>query len=145
MNKTSVVHISDSVKMSVKIDNKKTKSFPADYIELDRQSFWKFNEGSADRFGFFKEEEQQKIKADQKLQQNQIAYNYQRINPEIEESEWLHFFHQLVDQLFCKYDCIRVYSNGQIYGIKNGNPHLLTTHPDAYRLAQVSIKNSSHS
>mgnify|MGYP005833912375 CR=1 FL=1 len=128
----------------MKKDNKKTESFPSDYIELDRQSFWKFNDGSNDRFGIFKEEEQQKIEADQKLQQNQTAYNYQRINLEIEESEWLHFHHQLVDQFFCKYDCIRIYSNGRIYGMKNDNPYLLTIHPDAYRLAQISIKNPSH-
>lgn len=125
---------------------KKQNLFPlnaAGAIELNRQSFWIFNNGPADRFGLFKKEEQKKIETEQQLQQGRIAYNYQRYNREIEQTGWILFYQQLADQLFNEFDLILVEPDGRIRGIKNHYSRLLSTHPDAYSTARKASRSLS--
>ncbi|OGB63749.1 MAG: hypothetical protein A2Y94_05570 [Caldithrix sp. RBG_13_44_9] len=112
-------------------------------IILNRQSFWIFNDGPADRFGLFKKEEQKKVETEQQLQQGRIAYNYQRYNREIEQTSWTLFYEQLTDQLFTEFDHILVKPDGQIRGIKNHHSRLLSTHPDAYSTARKASRSLS--
>ena len=123
---------------------KKQNPFPlnaAGAIELNRQSFWIFNNGPADRFGLFKKEEQEKIETEQQLQQGRVAYNYQRYNREIEQTGWMLFYQQLTDQLFREFDQILVEPDGRILGFKNPQSRLLATHPDAYLVAREVCKS----
>jgi len=110
-------------------------------VVLNRQSFWIFNNGPADRFGLFKKEEQKKIETEQQLQQGRIAYNYQRYNREIEQTGWILFYQQLTDQLFSEFDQILVEPDGRILGIKNPQSLLLATHPDAYVTARKACQS----
>jgi hypothetical protein len=105
-------------------------------VVLNRQSFWVFNDGPADRFGLFKKEEQKKVETEQQLQQGRIAYNYQRYNREIEQTGWTLFFQQMADQLFTEFDHVLVERDGRIMGIKNNQTRLLAIHPAAYATAR---------
>ena len=123
---------------------KQSLSSGIDPIIINRQSFWNFNDGSADRFGIFKKEEQKKLETEQSPLQGQIAYNYQRFNREIEETNWTIFYQQLADQLFQKFDHILVEADGRIIGVKSGCSRLLTIHPLAYHFAQEAQKSLSN-
>jgi len=126
------------VKKSQKI--KRPSSSGTDPITINRQSFWTFNDGPADRFGIFKKEEQKKSETEQQQQQGQIAYNYQRLNREIEETDWILYYQQLAEQLFTEFDHILVEPDGRIMGIKNHHSRLLSIHPDAYPAAREASK-----
>jgi hypothetical protein len=113
-----------------------------DPIKINRQSFWNFNDGPADRFSIFKKEEQKKLETEQQPQ-GQLAYNYQRFNPEIEETNWTLFYQQLADQLFKEFDYILVEADGRIIGVKSSHSRLLNIHPLAYHFAREAQKSSS--
>jgi uncharacterized short protein YbdD (DUF466 family) len=115
---------------------KPEKQNKPDEIVLTEEEFRKFNRGSADRFGFFTEAEKDRLETEAGLFERKTAYNYHRISPEIEETEWEFFFRDLVKELFVKYDYITVTSDNEIFGINQGERRLLKKHPDAYAAAQ---------
>ena len=108
---------------------------PKDII-LTEEDFWKFNRGSADRFGFFSEAEKNRLENEAGLFEGKTAYNYHRISPEIEETEWEFFFRDLVRELFINYENLIVTPDGEILGVKGDKRHLLKKHPEAYTAAR---------
>jgi len=104
-------------------------------IRLDKETFWKFNDGSADRFGFFNHEAQYKLETEEKLIDMYTAYNYIRSNREQEEAEWAMFYREQVDRLFRKYEYLVVKPDGQILGIRQESHHLIMQIPEAYEVA----------
>ena len=115
---------------------KPEKQNKPDEIVLTEDDFWKFNRGSADRFGFFTEAEKDRLETEAGLFEGKTAYNYHRISQEIEETEWEYFFRDLVKELFIKYEYITVTPDNEILGIKQDERRLLKKHPGAYTAAQ---------
>ncbi len=110
-------------------------------IKLNRQLFWTFNGGEADRFGFFKEEERRKIREIERQFDSGTAYNYHRLNKELDSSDWNRFYRALSDKLFRQFDYLVVRADGRIFGIKNHSRHLLLTDPSAYTAALTVSEN----
>jgi len=112
------------------------KQHKSEEIILTEEDFWKFNRGSADRFGFFSEAEKSRLETEAGLFEGKTAYNYHRISPEIEEAEWEFFFRDLVRELFIHYENLVVTPKNEIIGIIGGKRHILKKHPEAYDAAR---------
>ncbi|RQW00954.1 MAG: hypothetical protein EH225_09980 [Calditrichaeota bacterium] len=114
-----------------KTDNKPEK-IPPDEIRLNREMFWVFNGGEEDRFGIFADAETKKIKTMQQRFDAGTAYNYHRLEPEIEAAEWKTFFSELTDRLFRRFDYIAIKSSGEILGVKNNSVYCIKKDPNAW-------------
>ena len=106
-----------------------------DSIRIDRTDFEKFNAGEEDRFGFFGEDIRKKLKIEAESFSSQTAYNYQRLNPEIEREEWEEFINGLTDRLFKQYHYLLMNREGQIFGINIREKTLLVSDPEAFAVA----------
>lgn len=114
----------------------------AEPVIIGHEIFWQFNHGTADRFGFFRQEEIKKLETYHQRFEGITAYNYHRFNPELEESEWEDFFRVLTDRLFQAYDHLEVHPDGKILGIHGRKIQFLLQHPEAYEHA-VRITSGS--
>lgn len=114
-------------------------TFNTPEIKLTKETFWIFNQGHADRFGLFIDEEKKQLKTKGDLFESKTAYNYHRFSPELENTDWEYFYRDLVEKLFKKYDFIIVNRRNEILGIKKGNAHLLKKHLAAYKTAKALI------
>lgn len=108
-------------------------------IHISKQQFLRFNGVESDRFGFFREEENRRIQEYDRRFERGTAYNYHRLNNELDTIEWHQFYREMSDQLFRQYDFLVVQEDGKIFGVKNRTCKLLLTDPAAYPVAlQIS-------
>jgi hypothetical protein len=104
-------------------------------IRINKWQFLKFNGEETDRFGFFREEENRKIQEYDRQFDRGTAYNYHRLNNELDTIEWRQFYREMSDQLFQQYNFLVVQENGEIFGVKNRTRKFLLNDPDAYSVA----------
>jgi len=108
-----------------------------DEIRLNEEEFWQFNDGANDRFGFFREEEEKRLRTNNKMFDRGTAYNYHRFEKDLEDTEWTMFYQDLIKQLFRRFDAIIISKGDQIFGSKGRSRELLTTKPGAFARAQI--------
>jgi hypothetical protein len=110
-------------------------------IRISRKQFPVFNGEESDRFGFFREEENIKIQEYDRQFDRGTAYNYHRLNNELDSIEWIQFYRNMSDQLFQQFDFLVVQEDGEVFGVKNRTRQLLLKDSAAYSVAlQVSKK-----
>ena len=107
-----------------------------DSLLIYRKDFEKFNAGEGDRFGFFRDEIKKKLKVEAEGFSPQTAYNYQRLNPEIEREEWEEFIEGLTARLFKRYHHLLINRDGQVFGVNDKERTLLVSDPNAFAVAQ---------
>jgi hypothetical protein len=108
----------------------------ANILLIHRKDFEKFNGGEEDRFGFFRKDINKKLNTEAESFSPQTAYNYQRLNPEIEREEWKEFINSMTDRLFKRYHYLWVDRGGHVFGINDKEKTLLITDPEAFTVAQ---------
>ena len=88
-------------------------------IRISRKQFPAFNGDESDRFGFFSDEENRKIQGYERQFDRGTAYNYHRLNTELDSIEWRQFYRKVSDQLFQQYDFLMVQEDGGVFGVRN--------------------------